>query len=300
VTGLPKYPEFELLGLKHRDIVEGQLKKMQPIASELNFTEVFAWRPTRNTKICVHNGIIALDFEKKGVHYIVFLCPDCEIVPAAREVLENHRRNGFACVVACLTEETAAHFKDESGLEITSDRAASDYVYLTSDLINLEGRKYDGKRNLIKQFQSNYTFEMAEITKKHIPEVQAIQAEWCKTRQCEPGTVLADENVAIEQMLGHFSDIEIFGAMLKVNGKFAAYTLAGVLNDKTAVTYIEKGLHGYKGIYQAINQMFAEKYLSKYEFINREQDVGDDGLRHAKMSYHPHHLVHKYSVKLKA
>jgi len=299
VPGLLKYPEFELLGLKHRDIVEGQLRKMQPIASELNYTEIFAWRPTRNTKICVHNGIITLDFEKKGVHYIVFLCPDCEIVPAAREILEKHRKNGFEAVIACLTVDSAKYFTDDKIFEVTSDRAASDYVYLASDLINLPGRKYDGKRNQIKQFLSNYSHELVGINKQNLAEVEAVQAEWCRTRQCEPGSVLADEKVAIEQMLGNFSELEISGAMLKVNGKAAAYTLAGILNSKTAVIYIEKGLPGYKGIYQAINQMYAEKYLSKYEFINREQDVGDDGLRHAKMSYHPHHLVHKYSVKLK-
>jgi uncharacterized protein len=299
MSGLLKFPEFELLGLKHRDIVEAQLRKMQPIASELNYTEIFAWRPTRNTKICIHNGIITLDFEKKGMHYIVFLCAGCEIVPVAREILENHGKNGFSAAIACLTENAAAHFKKESDFEITSDRAGSDYVYLASDLINLEGRKYDGKRNLIKQFRSNYSYELVEMTKKNIPEAAEIQAEWCRTRQCEPGSVLSDENVAIEQMLANFTELEIFGAMLKAGGKPAAFTLAGTLNAKTSVTYIEKGLQGYKGIYQAINQMFAEKYLSKYEFINREQDVGDDGLRHAKMSYHPHHMVHKYSVKLK-
>lgn len=299
MPGLPKFPEFELLGLKHRDIVESRIRKMQPVASELNFSEIFSWRPTRNTKICDYDGIITLDFEKAGKHYIVFLCSDCSIVDASAAILENHRKNGFEAVIACLTEDAAKYFTGRHGFEVTSDRAASDYVYLTSDLIKLEGRKYDGKRNLIKQFLGNYSFEFVEIKKHNITEAEEIQAEWCKTRKCEPGSVLSDENVAVEQMLSHFTDLEIFGAMLKVKGKPAAYTLAGTLNANTSVTYMEKAVQGYKGIYQAINQMFAEKFLSKYEFINREQDVGDDGLRHAKMSYHPHHLVHKYSVKLK-
>lgn len=299
MPGLLKFPEFELLGLKHRDIMESRIKKMQPVASELNFTEIFAWRPTRNTKICEYNGIITLDFEKAGKHYIVLLCSECVIVDAARAILENHRKNGFEAVIACLTEDAAKHFSGSREFEVSSDRAASDYVYLASDLIKLEGRKYDGKRNLIKQFQAHYSYELVEMTKKHIHEAIHIQSEWCRTRKCEPGSVLADENVAIEQMLANFSELDIFGAILKADGKPAAFTLAGTLNANTSVTYIEKGLPGYKGMYQAINQMFAEKFLGKYEFINREQDVGDDGLRHAKMSYHPHHMVEKYYVKLK-
>jgi hypothetical protein len=176
LPGLLKFPEFELLGLKHRDIVENRIKKMQPVASELNFSEIFAWRPTRNTKICDYDGIISLDFEKKGKHYIVFLCADCSIVGAARVILENHRKNGFEAVIACLTEDAAKHFTVGHEFEVASDRAASDYVYLTSDLIKLEGRKYDGKRNLIKQFRSNYSFELSEIRKQNIPEVQEICA----------------------------------------------------------------------------------------------------------------------------
>jgi hypothetical protein len=299
-TGLPKFPEFELLSLKHRAIVEDRISKMQPSASEINFTEIFAWRPTRNTKICEHSGLICLDFEKAGVHYAVLLCEGCEISPAAKEMLEDYRRKGFRAEVACLTEAAAAHFRNGPAFEVKSDRAASDYVYLASDLIKLEGRKYDGKRNQISQFRKNYSHELVEINRQNIHEAESVQAEWCRAKKCEPGSILADEGVAIEQMFTNFDKLEISGAILKVNGKPAAYTLSGVLNKSTAVVYVEKGLYGYKGIYQAINQMYAEKHLNKFEFINREQDVGDDGLRHAKMSYHPHHLVEKFYVKLKS
>jgi uncharacterized protein len=298
---IPQFPEFVQLGIEHRKAVEEYLAKNPPEASELNFTEIFAWRPVRNTKISLHNCTLCISFEKKGhQYYAVAECgnPLAETVEA---LLLRSRQEKHEAEVCFFTEEQAKKL-EAAGKDfiIATERASSDYVYLASDLIELKGRKYDGKRNQIKQFIRNYSFELIPITQETMGMAAAFQKLWCEKKPCAPGTMLADESVAIDEMFGSFSKLAIFGAILKVNGKPAGYTLAGGLNSNTAVVYVEKALHEFKGIYQALNQMFAEKFLAKYRFINREQDVGDDGLRHAKMSYHPYKLVHKYGVKLKS
>jgi hypothetical protein len=300
MTKMPAFPEFTPLGLEHRQVVEEYLTKFPPVSSELNYTEIFAWRPVRNTKISMHEGTICVSFEKKGHLYFAVPEGSCGLGGIVETLLQWARQGGREAEVCFFTEEQAKCL-EASGKNfiIGTDRASSDYVYLTSDLIELKGRKYDGKRNQIKQFTRNYIFEMAPITQETLGMAVEFQKKWCELRPCEPGSMLADEAAAIDEMFGNFTKLSIFGAVLKVNGRPSGYTLAGELNPTTAVIYVEKALHEYRGIYQALNQMFAEKHLSKYEFINREQDVGDDGLRHAKMSYHPHHLVHKYGVKLK-
>ena len=297
---IARFPEFTPLDISHRDVFEKHFLEMQPAVSEFNFTEIFAWHSIRETKITVHNCGLFVYLNKAGKKYFYppfgKNCSPKSLTAVLDYFLTQNEEThfyGFDSDGALMAEETGK-------LTAIEDRDNADYVYSLNDLITLSGRKYDGKRNHLKNFYRNNDFEFVTVTSAMIPEVMAFQKQWCLERGCEDDLSLKNEGVAVMEVLNNFDKLNVFGAIIKINGKIEAFTAASELNSDTAVVLFEKGNPGIRGIYQAINKEFCERMLSKYKWVNREQDGGDEGLRKAKLSYNPDHLVSKYVVKLKA
>ena len=128
----------------------------------------------------------------------------------------------------------------------------------------------------------------------------AMQEDWCTWRDCESSEALSAENRAISKILDNWQTIYgLTGGALLVGQEMVAYTIAEQLSKNTIVIHFEKGNPDYKGAYQAINQMFLEHNGQQFDFVNREQDLGNEGLRKSKLSYHPVDFVKKYRVFLK-
>jgi hypothetical protein len=123
----------------------------------------------------------------------------------------------------------------------------------------------------------------------------ALQNDWCTWRDCEASDMLSAENRVIEKVLKNWSSLKgVSGGALLVNDDIVAYTVAEMLGADTLVIHFEKGNPDYKGVYQAINQMFLERFGNPDILVNREQDLDDEGLRKAKLSYHPVDYLKKY------
>lgn len=135
----------------------------------------------------------------------------------------------------------------------------------------------------------------------------SLQDDWCTWKDCDSHKILASENRVIEKILKNWAGLKgLTGGALFVNDIIVAYTVAEMLSADTLVIHFEKGNPDYKGVYQAINNMFLKSFLTSFEenykgsnlFVNREQDLDDDGLRKAKLSYHPVDLLKKYRCRL--
>jgi hypothetical protein len=109
---------------------------------------------------------------------------------------------------------------------------------------------------------------------------------------------LLNESIAIKEAFTHFDELGLKGGAILVNEKLEAFTLGEPLNRDTVVIHIEKANSAYEGLYSLINQAFLENEWSEYTYVNREQDLGEEGLRKAKESYFPHHMVNKYTLTL--
>jgi hypothetical protein len=181
-----------------------------------------------------------------------------------------------------------------NGIKVELDRGQCDYVYLTQDLIELKGRKYHRKRNHIKQFQEKYSSQCIPLTPEWISQCLQLETEWCDLRHCEASPGLLNESLAIKETFSHFGELGVKGGAILINGKVEAFTLGDPLNPETVVIHIEKANPAYEGLYPTINQAFLEQRWSGTTYVNREQDLGEEGLRKAKESYFPHHLVNKY------
>ncbi len=183
--------------------------------------------------------------------------------------------------------------------DISEDRGNWDYIYTVTDLIELKGNRYHKKKNLVNQFKKKYDYSYVSMRSEHIDRARAMQEDWCTWRDCESVELLDAENRAIVRILDDWDHlIGGKGGGLMVDGALVAYTVAEELTENTVVVHFEKGDTAYKGVYQAINQIFLENSAGGYEFVNREQDLDDDGLRKAKMSYLPVDFVRKYQVTL--
>lgn len=183
------------------------------------------------------------------------------------------------------------------GLKFLEYRDYFDYVYLSSDLARLPGARYGKIRNRLNKFKREYKYTVEEISEENIDEIRDFLKRWCLWKDCESDVILDNERKAILYSIGHFFDLELSGIAMRINGNVEAISVFEDMNMDTAVIHYEKGFPGYDGVYKAINMETAKILEKSFTFINREEDMGLPGLRQAKMSYRPHHMVKVFHVK---
>ena len=177
-------------------------------------------------------------------------------------------------------------------------RGQWDYVYSIPELIELKGNRFHKKKNLLHQFQRNYRAVYHPLDMDCVERVLEMQSNWCTWKECVDSDALEAENTAIERVLKEWDRIPgLMGGALEVEGEIVAYTVAEALTADTVVIHFEKGDTRFKGVYQAINNLFLADAASGFKYVNREQDLDDEGLRKAKLSYNPTHFLKKYGVR---
>jgi uncharacterized protein len=195
-------------------------------------------------------------------------------------------------------EKLTEQWKERAGegtIVFETLRGQWDYLYAASDLIALKGNRYHKKKNLLKQFLSTYIYSYEPLGPEMTQKALALQTDWCTWRDCEASDMLSAENRVIEKVLKNWSSLNgITGGALLVGDAIVAYTVAEMLGPETLVIHFEKGNPDFKGVYQTINQMFLERFGNPDILVNREQDLGDEGLRKAKLSYHPVDYLKKF------
>ncbi len=202
--------------------------------------------------------------------------------------------------ICCVTHELMDHIDAccNEKLNATPDRDNFDYIYLASDLGALPGSKYHSKRNHIEQFTSTYSYTYSELEDRHIPACLELCQEWIKSKN---GTMpyLKDEYDAIKLALENKSTLEVSGCVIEIQGKVQAFSIGEQIRDDMAVIHFEKANTQIKGLYAAINKLFVQNRWSHLTYINREEDMGYEGLRKSKSSYYPAKLLEKYTLTAK-
>jgi hypothetical protein len=289
--------ELRPLTLEHRALMDGYLRRSPPEISEHTFSNLFVWRGKRPIWIAEWREALLVIAELQGKRRL--LGPpigefDAEALPGLLARSDIH-------VISRLPEGPARGV-ERAGMKVAEDRDNADYVYLREDLAGLHGRHYHRQKNLVNKCLSNFDCQWVEVTPALLDEVADMQKRWCDEKDCDNNPSICAENNAIRQALKHFAELDLVGGAVRVGapgrGRIEAYSLAGRLTDETAVVHFEKAMTTFPGLYQVVNKWFCERALSGYRFVNREQDMGIPGLRKAKMSYRPHHMVDKYMATL--
>ncbi len=177
--------------------------------------------------------------------------------------------------------------------DITYSRDNADYIYNVSDLAELAGKKYHKKKNHVNRFiKENPDWSYERISDENTEETIKMVKEWCKANECcDDPDKAAEICVAIHGLM-HRNELHMIGAILRVKDRIVAMTMGEPADDgKTFVIHFEKAFTDVNGAYPMINQQFILNELMSYSYVNREEDLGVEGLRKAKESYYPAFLA---------
>jgi hypothetical protein len=289
--------DFKPIAIPDKPLFDEFLRKDPPRVSELTFTNLFIWRHHYQPAWLEWHGCILIIFRtQKGALYGV-----CPFGPGdkkgALDVLCTELAKQVSDVRICrVGEEFVTHHVDPAKYHAEFDRDNSDYLYLAKDLINLPGNKYHRKKNHLNQFIKKHAFEYRSLDTELVNRVLGMQEAWCQMRECVMKPDLLAEDFAVREALNDFEALDCQGGAILINSVVEAFSLGEPLNEDTAVIHMEKANPDIPGLYSAINQRFCLNAWSNMTYINREQDMGVEGLRKAKESYYPHHMINKYTL----
>ncbi|HYA02376.1 MAG TPA: phosphatidylglycerol lysyltransferase domain-containing protein [Syntrophobacteria bacterium] len=295
---VPRYPDFKPLALDDREYISAMFSNYPPVTSELTFTNLFIWRDHYQFGWSMAgDALLIAGATPPGKPFALPPVGDDDLAPAFRLLLEHLGKLAEVPEIHRVPEPLVRRYAASLALEAEDSRAQSDYVYRTESLITLSGRKYHGKRNHINQFRSAYAYRYEPLTPRLIEACLELQEEWCRLRECTDNPALLSEERAVHEALRQYFQLGLTGAAIVVNARVVAFSLGEPLNPETAVIHVEKANPQFPGSYAVMNQEFCRHAWSKFTYLNREQDLGDQGLRQAKLSYYPDHLISKFTLR---
>lgn len=219
-------------------------------------------------------------------------------------ILADAHARGICCRITGVTPQAKETIEAlyPGDFRFTSDEGTFDYVYDIDDLADLSGKKYHAKRNHLAHFAESYPDAVAEVlTAENLPAAARMMAEWYAERSEEdPHADFALEREAAERALREREALALEGMILKNGEDVLAVTIGSQMSADTFDVQFEKARRGVQGAYAAINRAFARYIREKHpsvRYLNREEDMGIEGLRQAKRSYHPHHRIEKFRAE---
>jgi hypothetical protein len=288
---------FEPVTLEKQSVYLDYLARCPERSSDYSFLNIWAWAPEYGLEWAWEDDLVWIR-QTRPTERLWAPVGAWQTIDWGERFLGNSNRSStFVRILEPLAEQWRQQLTDCA--DVVEDRGNWDYLYSVTDLIELKGNRYHKKKNLLHQFKKNYDYTYVPLEAQYLDRARAMQQDWCTWRDCESVELLDAENRAIARVLDNWDSlIGSKGGGLVVDGSLVAYTVGEELMQNTVVVHFEKGDTAYKGVYQAINQMFLENTAGDYQFVNREQDLDDEGLRKAKMSYSPVDFVRKYRVTL--
>jgi hypothetical protein len=289
--------DFEPISLEKQEDYLKILARCPQAASDYSFMNLWAWAEDYGLSWAWNDDCVWIRQSRPEVLYWAPVGPWYDIDWGARVVGGQNGPTPFIRIPEKLVEHWQATFGDQATIE--ESRGHWVYVYSVSDLSDLKGNRFHKKKNLLNQFVKKYEYTYVPFEPQLIDQAKAMQKDWCTWRDCESSDVLSAENRAVYRVLENWEQLKgTLGGAIMVDGTMVAYTVAEALTPQSVVIHFEKGDTQYKGVYQAINQMFIAHSAQNFLTVNREQDLNDEGLRKAKLSYHPVEFVRKYRVSL--
>ena len=289
--------DFQPITIDQKDTFLPYLRCGSHRGCAYSFVNLYLWG--RQAAAIVEDTLVVFSqYDRKSVYTFPSGCKDPK--PALEAIMEDAKERGIPCRLVGLSQDDCALLERmyPGKLRYHFDRDTFDYVYDINDLADLPGRKFQKKRNHLNRFrQQNPDHTLEPITAENLPEVEALVEKWYAVREAaDPHSDFHLERAAIKKALRHKEELGMEGLLLRTADGVVAMTLGSQLSEDTFDIHFEKALDIADGAYPAINNGFACYLRDKYpqvKFLNREDDLGIEGLRKAKLSYNPHHMVEK-------
>ena len=293
---------FKPIELSDRPILEPILYAQPYRMCDHDFACLYIWGGTYFPRFCIEDGVLYIEQTISGGRAIYHLpyCADSRLAGAVETLSVHCREKGIPLLLTTLNtrRKEALEQAMPGKFDYIEEPDFADYIYNAQDLITLHGKKFHAKRNFINRFiaenEGNYSFE--PVCAENAQEILDFNARWDAENEAEG---IDDEAAAIRRAVTELDEIGMFGVALRLDGKIAAYALGSRMCTDTVLEQIEKAAD-IPGAYQMINNAFASRFASDCLYINREEDLGIEGLRKAKLSYNPAYLNTRYHAVPKA
>ena len=293
---------FKDITLADKDTITSFTMKSDRRNCDLSFSNLCSWRFLYDTQFAVVDNFLVFKFW--AGEQLAYMMPvgTGDLKAVLWELIEDARKENqhFCMLGVCSNMRADLEAILPGQFTFTEDRDYADYIYLRSDLSTLKGKKFQAKRNHINRFRNTYPdYEYTPITPDRIQECLDLEAEWCKVNNCDQQEGTGNERRALIYALHNFEALGLTGGILHVNAKIVAFTFGMPINHETFGVHVEKADTSIEGAYAMINYEFANRIPEQYIYINREEDLGIEGLRKAKLSYQPATILEKYMACLK-
>lgn len=295
--------EFKNIEISDRPWADSLLSLSDYRATEYCFTSLYMWAPFYGTMIARYKDWLLI--RSDGGEFASYIFPAgkgdmAEILEIMEEDAARIGKKFALFAIEGVREKIDQAFPGR--YEFVPVRNSFDYIYDTQSMIALSGRKYQPKRNFISRFKTQQPDWKYESIRSDNPGVCAAQIaecvemtdEWCAVNGCSHNESMHKESCAVRKVLRDFVALGLSGGLLRAGGRVVAYTIGERLNSDTFIVHVEKAFSDVTGAYPMINQAFLASEASGLKYVNREDDAGDEGLRKAKLSYHPAFMLEKY------
>ena len=298
--------EFHKPQLTDKPWVDELLRRADHRGCEYNFTNLFVWSDAYDQRIArVGDFLVTHLCGALGCSYI-YPAGSGDIAPVLTALEQDAAERGVPFRLVCLTQpqiqELDTLFPGRFTFE--ADRDGFDYLYDIDRLADLGGKKLHAKRNHINRFiENNPSWVYEDITPESLPECLEMDKEWYRRSMVREGLAeerdLGNEGRALRLAMEHYHALGLEGGLIRVYGEVVAFTMGDRLTEDTFDVHFEKAYGELQGAYAMINREFARRVRQRHpqvRYLNREDDMGVEGLRKAKESYYPDLMVEKYSA----
>ncbi len=289
--------------LDFKNITASQQEAYMPMllqnkkSCEYSFTNLCIWG-RQQAAMAGDFLVLFAQFDRKTVY--PFPVGQGNVKPVLDAIIADARQRGIPCCITGLNEENMQTLETlyPGQFRFSCDRGSYDYVYSIDDLADLKGRKYQKKRNHVNRFRTLYPDHRFEpLTAENLEAVRAMAENWYRIRQENaPEGNYHLEHTALSRAFDNFTQLPLDGLVLMQGTEVLAFTIASPLSEDTMDVHFEKAREDIDGAYAVINQAFAQHLREKYpqlRYLDREEDMGLEGLRQAKLSYCPDHMKEK-------
>ncbi len=284
---------FRSITLEDRPLLEAFFKNSKEVSCENTFVNLYVWQKAYKNKIAIFEDNLFIRYgEESGVNYRLPIGGDLE---KGLKAIIDQNGGEYPVFWSPISEDFSRlpHWFSEK-YDIVPTRDGFDYIYLTEDLASLSGKRYHSKRNHISAFSKKYDWRYEEITNENAQRVWSCAEKWYSENADRLDDFALCEKEGIKTVLSNMEALSIKGGAITVEGEIVAFTLGTPINGKVFDIFAEKALPEFGEAYTVINNEFAKR-LTEYKYLNREDDMGLEGLRRAKLSYKPAVILEKYS-----
>jgi len=287
---------FHDINISDKGWIDSLLRLSDFRGTEYCFTNLFVWKHVFQTRVARYHDFLLIRSEREGRVVDIFPAGQGDIKALIRLLMQQAIEEKRDFCMAGVSAAAMARLQEMFPRQFmpVMDRNSCDYIYNMTDLRDLQGKKYQSKRNHIARFVELPQWRYERIEVSNIAECIEMNRQWCKEADCRGNSSLRAEMQAATTGLTHFEALGLEGGMLRVDDRVVAYTVGEPLNSDCYIVHTEKAFSDIRGAYPCINREFVRDRMGGFQYVNREDDAGDEGLRKAKNSYHPVFMQEKY------